>query len=427
MARAELDTGREARQAPAEQHPRIAYFTESLLPWVDGVSRTLGVLFDDLETRGRDFRIYAPIASNGEYSWSHRVTQVRSVSFPLYRDYRVSIPERGRLAEALDDFAPDMIHVCSPTPAGVWAQSYARSRGIPVVGSFHTHFAAYFRYYRAGYLEGAVWRALHWFYNRCEATLTPSASMIRELQAHGIRNARIWSRGVDCELFSPERRDPALRAEIGLDEEMPLLLMVSRLVKEKDLLDLVAMDRILRERGLRYRLAIVGNGPLRRKLERGLPDAVFAGSRTGEELARWYASADVFVFPSTTESFGNVVQEAMASGLPAVVTDRGGPAGVIAPGLTGLVARAYDPVDLADKTAALMAEPARRRDMGGRGRQLALSRSWEEVNNGLLREYDAVWERASLRASRPRVRQPLLRLAARWWRRRRSLASTDRA
>jgi glycosyltransferase involved in cell wall biosynthesis len=377
-------------ELPDGCRPRIAYFTEGLLPWIDGVSRTLGQLFDTLETRHRDFRVYAPIAGSDQYVWGARVRKLPSVPFPLYRDYRVSLPDHADLEADLDCFEPDLVHVCSPTLAGAWAQSYARARRIPVVASFHTNFPAYFPYYRAGYLSGLAWRGLRWFHNRCQATFAPAASVIRELEYRGIENVRLWSPGIDCSLYTPAARDRQLRAQLGADDKRPVLLLVSRLVKEKDLLDLVEMDRILRRKGLDYRFVVVGDGPLRKRLERGLPEAHFAGLRSGFDLARWYASADLFVFPSTTETFGNVVQEAMASGLASVVVDRGGPACVIEPGVSGLVARAKEPADLAEKVAALLRDPGRRRAMGEQGRQLALTRSWQEVNAGLLREYDAI-------------------------------------
>lgn len=171
-----------------------------------------------------------------------------------------------------------------------------------------------------------------------------------------------------------------------------MVLMVSRLVKEKDLLDLPPMARHLEAAGHRFRLVLVGDGPLRATLAEQLPDAHFVGHRTGDELARWYASADVFVFPSTTETFGNVVQESLASGVPAVVSDVGGPKTVIRPGATGLVARANDPAQLADQVGALLADPGRRAAMGRAAREQTEGRTWERVNDRLLDGYRAVVE-----------------------------------
>jgi phosphatidylinositol alpha 1,6-mannosyltransferase len=366
---------------------RIAFFSESLLPLVDGVSLTLDHLFTTLQSAGIEFRVYAPFEPRDDVGWAHRVRRVRSFTFPLYRDYRVSLPGGSATTQDLDAFDPDLIHVVSPTPMAVWAQSYAERRGIPVVATFHTHFVAYFPYYGARGLEPLGWRILRWFHRRCAATYAPSTSIVEELTRHGIPRVGLWSRGVDAQRFSPVWRDESLRAALGAGADKPLVLMVSRLVKEKDLADLAAADRLLRQRGCSYRLALVGDGPMRRRLERELPHAHFAGHRSGDDLARWYASGDVFVLPSTTETFANVVQEAMASGLPAVVVDRGGPPGVIEPGRSGLVARAHDADHIADCIGRLMGDAELRAAMGRAARMRALGRSWDAVNAQLVAEY----------------------------------------
>jgi len=377
---------------------RIAYFTESMLPLVDGVSHTLGHLFDSLDSHGIEFRVYAPFVPPSNIPWATRVRAVRSFRFPLYRDYKISIPGGRTITQEMDAFAPDIVHVASPTPMAVWAQTYAHKRGIPVVATFHTHFVSYFSYYRVSPLEKVGWSILRWFYSRCNATFAPSPSMVDELTENGVKNVRLWSRGVDTRLFAPRWRDTALRAELGASDDVPIVLLVSRLVKEKDMADLVAADRVLRGRGLKYRLVIVGDGPMRKELERDLPHAHFAGHSSGADLARWYASGDVFVFPSTTETFANVVQEAMASGVPCVVVDRGGPPGVIEPGRSGFVARAHDAEHIADHVEKLLLDPALRETMGKSGRQRALDRSWDAVNAVLLQEYETI-------AGEPRARE----------------------
>lgn len=369
---------------------KIAYFTESLLPHVDGVSRTLAQLFGTLEARGVEFRVHSPFVPGPEVSWSGRVRPVRYVRFPLYPDYRVSLPWGHGVGRELDAWAPDLVHVVSPTPLASWAQRWAARRGVPVVSSFHTHFVSYFRYYGVPALEGFGWGMLRRFYARCARVYAPSRSIIRELESHGIGRVELWSRGMDTRRFSPAFRDPGLRRELGAGDDTPVLLLVSRLVKEKDLADLVEMDAVLRARGVRHRLALVGDGPMRAELEERLPHAHFAGHQAGEALARWYASGDVFVFPSTTETFGNVVTEALASGLPAVVVDRGGPPDQIEPGENGWIARANDPADLADRVASLLRDPETRARMARRAVESARERDWSAINGRLLDSYAAV-------------------------------------
>ncbi|HEX8905267.1 MAG TPA: glycosyltransferase family 1 protein [Longimicrobiaceae bacterium] len=379
---------------------KIAYVTESLLPHVDGVSRTLAQLFGFLERQPDvDFRVFSPFVPGPEVSWAGRVVPVPNVPVPFRPDYRVSTPIGHKISARLDAWGPDLIHVVSPTFVAFRATKYGQRRGIPLVSSFHTHFVSYFRFYHLGALEGFGWHLMRKFYGRCEVVYAPSRGIIRELAAHGIANTELWSRGIDLARYSPRFRDPELRASVGADEETPLLLMVSRLVKEKDLADLVQAHAILRERGARYRLVLVGDGPMRGELEEALPDAFFAGHQTGEALARWYASGDVFVFPSTTETFGNVILEAQASGLPAVVVDRGGPPDLVEPGETGLIARANDPADLADRVQSLLEDPAARKRMGCRGREAAAAHDWEAINGRLLESYRAVVERYRARTA----------------------------
>jgi glycosyltransferase involved in cell wall biosynthesis len=369
---------------------RIAYFTESLYPHVDGVSRTLARLFGTLEDEGIDFRVYSPFVPEEGVPWRGRVEGVKFVHFPPYPDYRVSVPGGREVRDSLRELRPDLVHVVSPTPMAVWAQRWARGAGVPVVSSFHTHFVSYFRYYGVRPLERFGWSMLRWFYQRCDRVYAPSWSIVRELEAHGIERVELWSRGVDLEAFSPEFRDAALRERAGAGEGTPLLLLVSRLVKEKDLADLVEVDRLLRERGVEFRLALVGDGPMRGELERRLPGAYFAGHQAGEALARWYASADVFVFPSTTETLGNVVLEALASGVPAVVVDRGGPQDLIAEGENGHVARANDVAEIADRVERLLRDPAERERMGRLARASAVERDWRTINGRLLESYREV-------------------------------------
>jgi glycosyltransferase involved in cell wall biosynthesis len=369
---------------------KIAYFSESLLPHVDGVSRTLAQLFEFLESRGVDFRVFSPFVPPPEISWASKVRRVPYVRVPVYRDYRMSVPIGHRISERLDEYGPDLLHVVSPTPVAVRAQKYGQRRGIPVVSSFHTHFVSYFRYYGVKSLERGGWAFMRWFYNRCDRVYAPTWSIVRELESHGIRNVELWSRGIDASAFSPDHRDPALRERVGAGDGVPLLLLVSRLVKEKDLADLVEVERILRERGAPFRLALVGDGPMRAELETSLPDASFAGHQAGAALARWYASADVFVFPSTTETLGNVVLEALASGVPAVVVDRGGPQDLVEPGETGFVARSNDPVDIADRVESLLRDPPLRARMGEAARIAAAVRDWSAINGRLLVSYRKV-------------------------------------
>jgi phosphatidylinositol alpha 1,6-mannosyltransferase len=369
---------------------RVVYFTESLYPLVDGVSRTLARLFDTLLREEVDFRVVSPFVPDASVPWHDRVLPAPYARFPPHPDYRVSRPGGSKLRDRLEEFGPELVHLASPTPMAIWAQRYARRCGIPAVASFHTNFVSYFRYYGVGALEGLGWSALRWFYRRCDRIYAPTWSIIHELAGQRITNVELWSRGIDIEAFDPRFRDNSLRVAAGAGDDTPILLLVSRLVKEKDLADLVEVHRILRAREVAFRFVLVGDGPMRGDLQAALPDACFVGHQTGEALARWYASADVFVFPSTTETLGNVVLEALASGIPAVVVDRGGPQDLVASGESGFVTPANDVVAMADRLEQLLRDPALRRTRGGEGRATARSRAWDRINGGWSERYAMV-------------------------------------
>lgn len=379
---------------------RVAYFTESLHPHVDGVSHTLGRLFSTLEVESVEFAIFSPFVPGPEVSWGTRVRALPYVRFPLYPQYRVSLPLKRGLQRQILEFNPDLIHVVSPTPTGYFARRLAHSFDRPVVASFHTHFVSYFRYYGVRSLESIGWSLLRSFYRGFARIYAPSQSMLEELQARGIRQLDLWSRGIDTTAFSPHFRDPDLfRPATGLDR-VPVVLLVSRLVREKDLADLSTIYRILRDRGVQFQMVIVGDGPMRQELEAALPEATFTGHRTGVDLARHYASADAFVFPSTTETFGNVVLEALASGLPAVVSDRGGPRDLIDSGRNGIIASANDPMAFADALEPILRDPALRQRMSIAARESAEGRDWDAVNRGLIESYAQIIATNRTRSSR---------------------------
>jgi glycosyltransferase involved in cell wall biosynthesis len=375
---------------------RIAYFSESLPPVVDGVVRTLSRLFATLDQEGVDFRIVSPFAPGADWPFADRVWPVRSMKLSLYDYYRVGLPYFQGMERRLDAWAPDLVHLANPTPLNVFGADWARARGIPAVSSYHTHFVRYFRYYGFAGAETLGWGLLRWFHNRTAATFAPSPSTVRELGERGIANAELWSRGIDLTHFSPAKRDPALRRRAGAQGDEPLVLFVGRLVKEKDLADLADADALLRAQGRSYRLAVVGDGPMRPDLQLRMPHAHFAGTVTGEALHRWFASADIFAFPSTTETFGNVVLEAAASGIPAVVVAAGGVQDVVRHGVTGLIARPNDPGDFAAAIAYLLADRGFANALGRQALEQARSASWTDINRGLLRRYRDIARRPVL-------------------------------
>lgn len=243
-------------------------------------------------------------------------------------------------------------------------------------------------YYGMESIEGLGWKYLQWFYNRCAVTYAPSPSAAHALRTHGIQRVELWQRGIDTAGFSPSFRNEELRSSIGVDEKTPILLFVARLVKEKNIDDLVAAAHLLEQRGSSFKLVIVGDGPEREFMQRRLPNAHFTGYLFGRELSEWYASSDIFVFPSTTETFGNVILEAFASGLPAVTVDSGGVADLVTDGINGFIARGKDPADFSEKINILIENHDFMKRLGFQAKLSSVDYNWNAVNSKLISSYE---------------------------------------
>ncbi|MDZ7724549.1 MAG: glycosyltransferase family 1 protein [candidate division KSB1 bacterium] len=368
---------------------RIAYFTESLPPNTDGVVKTLCHLTDSLLEKQIDFHFFSPIKPDESYSWHDKVTKVSSVPFALYSYYKMGLPYFDGIDKKCAKYTPDLIHIASPTPLGVYGLRYAQKNDIPVVTSYHTHFVDYFRYFGLEKLEKIGWNYLQWFHNQCMRTYAPSPSSVNELENRDINNVELWQRGIEFDRFSPKFRSSELRDSV-LDHQKPILLFVGRLINHKDLDDLAAANLVLKQRGRDFKLVIIGDGPMRPELEKSLPDAHFTGFVHGPKLASWYASSDIFAFPSTTETFGNVILEAFASGIPAVGVNAGGVADIITHGKDGLLANPKDPVDFADQLDRLLTRPQLAQQLIQQAEKTAKTYSWKAINNRLVESYRQV-------------------------------------
>ncbi len=285
----------------------------------DGTMTTMSRVVEALAHRGVEHLVLTPLPPAPEENSPTPVVPVRSIPFPFYPRYRLALPEREKVWRQLDAFAPDLVQIGTPDLGGRCVLAWARARGVPAIGGYHTHFPMYLRYYRLGFLQGHVWRQFRSFYNACARTLVPARTIIRELEAHGIERLVLWDRGVDMEKFHPRWRDPELRRELGAGAEDILFAYAGRFVSEKNVEAVARAFAIVRDGCPRARFVFIGDGPREAAVRRILPEAGFTGYLTGRALHRACASADVFCFASDTEAFGNVVLEAMASGL-AVVT-----------------------------------------------------------------------------------------------------------
>lgn len=368
---------------------RVAFFSEAVPPILDGVCRTLSNLSISLDEEQIQYKIFSGVAPSPDLPWRDSVHKVLSVPMPLYRYYRMAIPFAPKLDAALDRFKPHLLHAANPSGLGLYALSYGKRRNVPVVSSYHTNYVSYLPYYRMGELQGLGWWLLRRFHSQCRVTYVPSRSTMRKLQAQRVPRVDLWQRGVHRDQFNPRFRSEELRRSIGA-ESTPILLYVGRLVREKDLVDLAGAAELLSRRGVRFKLVLVGDGPLRSELRARLPEAHMTGYQTGRDLARWYASADLFVFPSTTETFGNVILEGFASGLPVVGVDAGGSSDLIQPGENGLLARPKDPHDLADKIERILSDPVDHAAMSQGALRTVRNFDWGVINRRLISSYERV-------------------------------------
>jgi glycosyltransferase involved in cell wall biosynthesis len=396
------------------QSMRIALFTETFVPKVDGIVTTLCQTVRQLRSLGHEVLIFAPDGGPAEFEGC-RVVGIRGYAFPFYPELRLALPHAS-LRRTLEEFRPDVIHAAEPVLLGIAALYYAGGHDggglrVPLLVSYHTDLPKYLAYYRLRFLEPHIWRMLRLRHQRATVTLCTSHTMVRELEEHGIPRVALWPGGVDTERFHPNRRSEAMRARLTQGHpESPLLLYVGRLSPEKEIERLVPVLKALPG----ARLALVGGGPHRRELERhfaGLP-VLFAGFLEGDELAEAFASSDVFLMPSRTETLGLVVLEAMASGVPVVAARAGGIPEMIEEGVSGFL---FDTEARAAVLAArLLASPEERETAGRAARVQAMNWSWKMATCGLLEHYRAARELQHIApVPKPPPEHPSLRFRAR--------------
>ena len=370
---------------------RIALFTGNYNHIQDGVSLTLNRLVRHLEAHGDEVMIFGPTVEKPPMEHAGTFVPVPSVSAPGRPEYRLSVRFPRSMRRQLAAFAPDLIHIATPDYLGIQALRWAKAHEVPVVASYHTHFTAYLKYYGLGLLESALWAFGRWFYNQCQQVYVPSESVGDVLREHGITvPIHLWTRGIERERFSPAYRSEDWRAAYGFRPNVPVVTFVSRLVWEKGLDVFAQVIEGLTKQGVAHHSLIVGDGPAREELEKRLPHAVFTGHLEGEALATAYASSDVFLFPSETETFGNVTLEAMASGIPTVCADAPGSRSLVNDGVTGFLCPPRDAASFYDAVASLVQDESQRARMGTAARQAADNYDWTAIMNRLRCHYAEV-------------------------------------
>lgn len=372
---------------------RLAIFTDTYPPQVNGVARTLARLAEAIEARGGAVRIVT--VADPDASEHATVDRWPSIPFWAYPQLRIAAPSRQRAMDVMEQWKPTLVHVTTEFGVGLAGLFAAREAGVPVVSSYHTHFKAYLEFYRLSMLEPMAWPYFRWFHNRGVRTFCPSGIVARDLVANGLENVRVWSRGVDASRFSPSFRSAAMRDRLGVVRpDQTLVVYVGRLAREKGMQVLLkAMHQVQQRIGDRVVLALVGDGPAENECRATAPvGTVFTGPLTGRELSEAYAAADIFAFPSITETFGNVVLEAMASGVAVIAPDIGATT-EYATRETAVQFSAKDPASLAAEVVALAVDPKARARVAAAGLATAKARTWDSIFDGLVRDYREVARR----------------------------------
>ena len=369
---------------------RIGLVSDTYTPQVNGVTTVVRRIAASLHAQGHETAIVAPRypAPASHDAAEERELRVPSVAFPLYPDIRLSLPRFRQVAAFFDRFRPDLLHVHTEGGLGSAGRRYALRRRLPLVTSFHTNFPQYSRHYGAGLLEPAVWKWLEGFHRPARLTLTPGEAVRDELVRRGITHAVVWGRGVDPRFFHPSQRHARWRRWLAGGDDTVIVLHVGRLAREKNLDVLIeAWAHARKLLGQRATFVVAGEGPLARRIAARLPFVRLLGFLPREDLATLYASADLCVFPSRTETCGLVALEAMASGVAVIAADAGGFRESIRAGATGLLVPPDDSAGYAAAIAVLARDTDRRFALAAAAREQALTRDVAREDAELLDRY----------------------------------------
>jgi phosphatidylinositol alpha 1,6-mannosyltransferase len=369
---------------------RIGIFAETFLPKIDGITNTLCHLLEHLEQRGHQALMFAPKGGPSYYAGTE-IVGLPAIPLPLYPELKLVPPIVTGVDERLAEFAPDLVHVVNPFLLGVVGIQAGRAVQVPIVASYHTDLPGYTERWGLSFSKELFWTYTRWIHNQADLNLCPSHYTLAELHEQGFEHLKVWGRGVDNELYNPAQYREEMRARLSDGHpEQPLLLYVGRLAIEKRVDWLHPVISNLEN----VRLAVVGDGPLRDQLEPLFEgtNTIFTGYLAGEDLAAAYASSDIFVFPAANETLGNVVLEAMASGLPVIAPDAGGVTDHVTTGKTGILFPAEEQGSFIQAVTQLLCDPATARKWGQAGRAHAEANSWPVILDGLLNNYQELLE-----------------------------------
>ena len=373
---------------------RIALFSGNYNYVRDGANQALNRLVGFLLRQGAHVRVYSPTVDTPAFPPTGDLVSVPSFPIPGRPEYRFAFRLPGKVRKDLEKFNPNVVHVAAPDIVAHRAVTWARKRGTPVVSSVHTRFDTYLQYYGLQYLEPTARAIMRRYYRRCDAIVVPAESTAAILRAQRMSNdISLWARGVDREQFNPGRRSLKWRRARGIGDDEMVVAFLGRLVLEKGLDVFAGAVESARTKGVPLKVLAIGDGPARGYFEERLPDAIFTGQLTGEELAVALASADVFLNPSITETFGNVTLEAMACGLPVIAAAASGARSLVQNGVTGRLSRPGNIGAFATALADYQRDPDLRHRHGEAGLAFAKTKDWDEINAAVMHVYERVIER----------------------------------
>jgi len=388
----------------------IAVVTETYPPDINGVAHTLSKIVQGLQARGHVIWLVRPRQPGVDVALvnsSYQELLVRGLPIPFYRQLRLGLPAKRELLRLWTRQRPDIVHIATEGPLGWSALQVARKLKLPISTDFRTNFHAYSQHYGIGWLRGAILAYMKKFHNAAHATMVPTTALESELAGSGFKRLSVVPRGIDTGLFSPSQRQLQLRSSWGAAEQDRVMIYVGRLAVEKNLGAVIDCYRALKPQHPDIKLVLVGDGPMRNELQQKHPDILFAGFRVGQDLAQHYASADMFMFASKTETFGNVTIEAMASGL-AVVAFRHAAAGeLIQSGVNGMLAEPSDNLGFSAAAQVLLSDREHMRAIGQQAWQTAHALGWPKV----VEKTESVFQKILLEQGAPAVSSWLVQVA----------------
>ncbi|MED4652092.1 glycosyltransferase family 4 protein [Bacillus pseudomycoides] len=369
---------------------RVAIFTDTFTPQVNGVANTLDRLTLYFQKQNIAYSVFAP-QHTAEDDFVANVNKMRSIPLKiLYPECRFAFPT-PRIKRELLNFQPDIIHVATPFNMGLCGMYYAKKLNIPLVGSYHTDFDSYLQYYKIEFFSNMLWNYLKWFHSSMQKNFVPSPETLQQLTQKGFRNLYIWGRGVDCSLFHQAYNKDLFRKKYNITAPY-ILSYIGRIAPEKDIETLrTLIHTTIKERKDNIHWLIAGDGPLAEELRETLPaNVTFTGYLQEENLAEAYACSDLMIFPSATETFGNVVLESLACGTPVVGANSGGVKNIITDGKTGFLCEPKNSNSFLSSIYQLLNDEEMRKQMGIAARFYATTQSWDEIFHGLYMQYEEV-------------------------------------